>query len=79
MVIHIGEDEFISNLDLIMILHPSSMKSANNQTSLDCEIRKISFNETKSFIVTKQEVIESPVDSKTLYKRDDVLKFFKSK
>ena len=78
MVIHIGEDEFVSIQDLIMVLDESSWPSDSNQTSLNQKTVKISDNQTKSFVVTDQSIYESPIDSATLYKRDDVFKFLKS-
>ena len=81
MLLHIGENQFLNADRLIMILNADIIlqkDSATNLRSSGGTFKKISKNRTKSIIVQDDNrVFESPIDSLTLYKRDDVLLFFK--
>lgn len=81
MLLHIGENQFLNADRLIMILNADIILQKDSATDLRSSggtFKKISKNRTKSIIVQDDnQVFESPIDSLTLYKRDDVLLFFK--
>jgi len=81
MLLHIGENHFLNADRLVMILNSDVIGNKESETTLrpaGGSIKKISKNRTKSIVIQDDNhAYESPIDSLTLYKRDDVLLFFK--
>lgn len=77
MLLHIGENNFVDADKTILILNIESISVLGNKTNLKSHNRSsISKNESKSLIVLEDnQILESPIDSKTLRKRDDFLAF----
>lgn len=77
MLLHIGENYFVDSTKTVMVLNLESIFAPDNQTTLSSKDRVlISKNETKSLIVMdNNQILESPIDSKTLRKRENVLAF----
>ncbi len=79
MLLHIGENHYLDSETLIMVLNQRCVDPKNSQTALIPKGKKrvqISENSVKSWIVQEDNtVLESPIDSQTLYKRDKVLIF----
>jgi hypothetical protein len=63
-----------------MVLSEEVVRGSQTETTLKPlggSTKKISSNRTKSLVIQDDnEIYESPIDSLTLYKRDDVLLFF---
>ena len=77
MLLHIGENNYLDKDDILMIVNPKSIYKKDSQTILNNhkELRHSS-KRTKSQIIVNNNVIHhSTVDSLTLYKRDEVLRF----
>jgi hypothetical protein len=77
MLLHIGENYFVDSTKTVMVLNLESIFISENETTLRSNDRVfISENETKSLIVMENnQILESPIDSKTLRKRENVLAF----
>ena len=77
MLLHIGENNYLDKDEILMIVNPKAIYKKDSQTNLynHKELRHSS-NRTKSQIIIENKVIHhSTVDSLTLYKRDNVLRF----
>ena len=77
MLLHIGENNFLDKDEILMILNPKSIYMKDSQTVLiNHKELKTSSKRTKSQIIVNNNAIHhSTVDSLTLYKRDEVLRF----
>lgn len=77
MLLHIGENIYLDKDDIVMIMNPNVIYKKDSQTNLiDHRKVKHSVKRTKSEILVRHNVIhQSQVDSLTLYKRDEVLRF----
>jgi hypothetical protein len=79
MLLHIGENHYLDSETLIMVLNQRCVDPKTSKTRLIPKGGKrvsISNNPVKSWVVQEDNtVLESPIDSQTLYKRDKVLIF----
>ena len=77
MLLHIGENYYLDKDDILMIVNPKSIYKKDCQTTLhNHKELKHSSKRTKSQVLVNNNIIHhSTVDSLTLYKRDEVLRF----
>ena len=77
MLLHIGENSYLDKDDILMIINPKSIYKKESQTNLydHKEVRHSSKRTKSQIIVNHKTIHHSTVDSLTLYKRDDVLRF----
>ena len=77
MLLHIGENIYLDKDDIVMIMNPKVIYKKDSQTNLAGHKKvKHGSKRTKSEILVGSNVIHhSQVDSLTLYKRDEVLRF----
>jgi len=77
MLLHIGENHYLDKDDILMIVNPKAIYKKDSQTNLYNHKELIhSSKRIKSQIIVNNNVIHhSTVDSLTLYKRDEVLRF----
>ena len=81
MLLHIGENIWLDSDEISMVLNVNSAFEPGNQTKLYAkkEYKLKDGEKVRSIILTKNdELYESLIDSKTLFKRDNVLGFLNS-
>tara|TARA_Y100000589_G_scaffold289262_1_gene291280 strand:+ start:2000 stop:2278 length:279 start_codon:yes stop_codon:yes gene_type:complete len=80
VLLHIGENNYLDKDEILMILNPKAIYKKESQTSLhNHKELQHSSKRTKSQIIVDSNVVHhSTVDSLTLYKRDEVLRFMDS-